>query len=85
MNETNSEGESVGKNDSHRRSNEENYESYQLQNLPEGYTGYREPNQVAENDYDRYDSDYEASETPQQENKTCPEIALAFKLIEKNW
>ena len=79
MNEINSARESDDKSDS--GSKEGNYESYQLQKLPEGYTGYREPVQVAENDYDRYDSDYEAGETPQQDKKACPKIGWLFNLL----
>ena len=74
MNEVNSEREYDQTSDSHSGSKEGSYENYQLQKLPEGYTGYREPVKVAENDYDRYDSDYEASETPQQPKKACPKI-----------
>ena len=77
MSEVNSEREY----ESHSGPKEGNYENYQLQKLPEGYTGYREPVQVAENDYDRYDSDYEASETPQQEKKACPKIGWLLKLL----
>ena len=47
----------------------ESYQHYARSNLPEGYTPYKETGQ---NVYDRYDSDYEASETVEQEAKsTC--------------
>ena len=56
-------------NDSYRGSQEGSYENYQMQNLPEGYIGYNiaGTRQVVETDFDRYDSDNEADETPQQE------------------
>ena len=81
MSEVNSERQYDDTNDSNSGSKEGSYENYQLQKLPEGYTGYRGPVQVAENDYDRYDSDYEASETPQQEKKACPKIGWLLKLL----
>ena len=48
-------------------SNGENYENYRTNSLPEGYTAYRKPGQADEVVYDRYDSDYEGAETPDQE------------------
>ena len=55
-------------NDSYRGSQEGSYKNYQMQNLPEGYIGYNGggTHQVVETDYDRYDSDNKADETPQQ-------------------
>ena len=50
---------------------EENYENYRSQNLPEGYTPYRETGQVGEVVYDRYDPEYAADENPDQEEETC--------------
>ena len=81
MNEVNLERESDATSDSHSGSKEGNYGNYQLQKLPEGYTGYREPVQVVEYDFDRYDSDYEASETPQQPKKVCPKIGWLLNLL----
>ena len=40
------------------------YENYRRNSLPEGYTAYRKTEQ---NVYDRYESDYEGAETPDQE------------------
>ena len=82
MNEVNSARASDDMNDSHGGSNEGNYENYQMQNLPQGYTGYREPRQVVETDYDRYESDYAANETPQQDKKRCLEIGWLSSLLE---
>ena len=47
-------------------SNGENYENYRTKSLPEGYTAYRKAGQADEVVYDRYDSDYEGAETPDQ-------------------
>ena len=76
MTELNSARESDDINDSSGGSKEGNYKNYQLQKLPVGYTGYNGggTRKVVETDYDRYDSDYEADETPQQEKKSCLEI-----------
>ena len=76
MNEVNSAREFDEINDPNNGSQEGNYENYQMQNLPEGYTGYNGGGirQVVETDYDRYESDYEAEETPQQDEKSCLEI-----------
>ena len=73
MNEINSARESDDINDSHGGLKEGNYENYQMQNLPQGYTGYNGggTRQVVETDYDRYESDYAADETPQQDKKRC--------------
>ena len=49
---------------------EENYENYRSQSLPEGYTPYRENIQAGEAVYDRYDSAYAGNES-EQEPKTC--------------
>ena len=80
MNEINSARESDDINDSHGGLKEGNYESYQMQNLPQGYTGYRGTRQVVETDYDRYDSDYAADERPQQEKKSCLKIGWLSNL-----
>ena len=92
MNEVNSARESDDIDDSHGGSKEGNYENYQMQNLPQGYTGYREPRQVVETDYDRYEPDYAADETPQQDKKLRLEtkrFRLAFKftksVIHESW
>ena len=76
MNQVNSARESDEINDTNNGSQEGSYENYPMQNLPEGYTGYNggETRQVVETDYDRYDSDYETDETPQQDKKSCLKI-----------
>ena len=73
MNQVNSASESDEINDGPQ---EGSYENYQMQNLPEGYNGYNGggTRQVVETDYDRYDSDYEADETPQNDKKSCLKI-----------
>ena len=63
---------------SYDESNEESYEKYGKRSLPEGYTPYKENGQVVEAVYDRYDTDYEGAETPDQEanlrlKKSCCE------------
>ena len=47
-------------------SNEESYEAYRTQSLPEEYTPYKETGQAIELVYDRYDSDYEADQVADQ-------------------
>ena len=76
MTEVNSARESDEINDPNDGSQEGNYENYQMQNLPQGYTGYNGggTRQVVETDYDRYDSDYETDETPQNDKKSCLKI-----------
>jgi len=67
-------------------SNGESYEKYRRNSLPEGYTAYRKPGQAGEVVYDRYDTDYEGAETPDQEKgsceskKSCCKIGWLFKL-----
>ena len=76
MNQVNSARESDDRNDPNNGSQEGSYENYQMQNLPEGYTGYNGggTRQVVETDYDRYDSDYEAEDTRQNDKKSCLKI-----------
>ena len=73
--------------DSYCESSEQDYANYRSKNLPEGYQGYREPNELV---YDRYDSDYEADETSEQpaksnllgSKKSCCEIGrLSMKSL----
>ena len=52
---------------SYDESNEESYEKYGKRSLPEEYTPYKENGQAVEAVYDRYDTDYEGAETPDQE------------------
>ena len=49
--------------------------------LPKGYTPYTgiKTGQMNENDYDRYDSDYEGAETPDRK-KSCCEIGRLSNL-----
>ena len=65
MNETNiaRQRESDISSCSNDESNVENYENYRTKSLPEGYTAYKKTEQ---NVYDRYDTDYEDEETPDQ-------------------
>ena len=53
MNEVNSARESDDINDSHGGSKEGSYENYPMQNIPQAYTGYREPRQVVRQDKKR--------------------------------
>ena len=66
MNETNvaQQRESDIQSCSDDESNGGSYENYRRNSLPEGYTAYRKTEQ---NVYDRYESDYEGAETPDQE------------------
>ena len=82
MSEVNSTRDSDDINDSHGGSREGNYENYPMQNLPQGYTGYRRTRHVVETDYDRYESDYEADETPQPDKKRCLEIGWLSSFLE---
>ena len=82
MNEVNSARESDDINDSHGGSKEGSYENYPMQNIPQAYTGYRKPRQVVETDYDRYESDYAADETPRQDKKRRMEIGKLSSLLE---
>ena len=83
MNQVNSARESDEINDPFDGPQEGSYENYQMQNLPEGYNGYNggRTRQVIETDYDRYDSDYEADETPQRDKKSCLEIGWLSNLL----
>ena len=58
--------ESGHSNNSNDDSSVESYQNYARTRLPEGYTRYKEAGQ---NVYDRYESDYEDEETPDQEDQ----------------
>ena len=63
-------------------SSEGSYQNYRRGSLPKGYTPY--PRQVNENEYDRYDPNYEGAETPDRERneKTCCDIGrLSFVTV----
>jgi len=89
MNETNltQQRESDISSCSDDESNGENYENYRTKSLPEGYTAYRKAGQADENVYDRYNSDYEGAETPDQggdkrscKSKSCCKIGWLSNL-----
>ena len=70
--------ESDNSSNTNGESSVEGYQHYANSNLPEGYTPYKDTGQ---NIYDRYDSDYEASETVGQEAKsTCTENESCCKI-----
>jgi len=52
-------------------SDEGNYENYGRNNLPEGYTPYRENGQVVEAVYDRYDTEYNETSAEEANPNSC--------------
>ena len=71
--------ESDESNDSCDDSNEESYENYSKENS-EGYNAYKEAGQIEEAVYDRYESDYESDETPDQE----AQISSCYRCFKKS-
>ena len=53
---------------------EGNYENYRRKSLPEGYTPYKDTDQVNEAVYDRYNSVYSTCERPDTGRKSCCKI-----------
>ena len=53
---------------------EGSYENYRRKSLPEGYTPYKDTDQVNEAVYDRYNSVYSTVERPDTGRKSCCKI-----------
>ena len=59
---------------SFQETDEGHYQNYRRKSLPEGYTPYRDTQQVNELIYDRYNSVYSTNERPDTRRKTCCKI-----------
>ena len=59
---------------------EGSYENYRRKSLPEGYTPYKDTDQVNEAVYDRYNSVYSTSERPDTGRKSCCKIGWLFNV-----
>ena len=72
--------ESDGPGDFYEESSEGSYENYRNKNLPEGYTAYKEQNQVAELVYDRYSSVYSKSSEQGNKLSSCNRKYFCFQI-----